>query len=124
MNISKQTVIAIAGVSTNEKKYGHKIFVDLLENGYCVFGINPKSGIVHKQKLYSSLEELPQKPELLILVVPPKIGLAIIHEAQKMGITNFWLQPGAESEEILQYCQENKLEVIHNSCFMVQQNIW
>ena len=124
MNFTKQTKITVVGVSQNPQKYGHKIFTDLLQAGYQVTGVNPKGGQVLNQKMYVSLDVLPEKPELLLIVVPPTVGITVLKKARDLKIENIWLQPGAESEELLTFAQENNMNLIHNACFMVQQKVW
>lgn len=128
MNYNKQTTIAVVGVSHDASKYGNRVFTDLVKAGYSVAGTNPKGGDVAGKNLYSSLEELvsdsDEPPELAIFVVPPEIGITVIANAKDLGITNVWLQPGAESEEIIEYAQEHNIHLVDNQCFMTDQGIW
>lgn len=124
MQHDKQTQITVAGVSANPEKYGHRIFRDLLKEGYDVVGVNPKGGTILDQEVFESLTNIPRKTELLILVVPAEIGINIIREAKDLGITNIWLQPGAEGDQIVQYAQANNLNLTYNKCFMTDQGIW
>ena len=124
MNFTKQTNITVVGVSQNSQKYGHKIFKDLLKAGYQVTGVNARGGTILDQKMYVSLDELPEKPELLLVVVPPAVGITVLKKARDLKIENIWLQPGAESEELLTFAQKNNMNLIHNACFMVQQEVW
>lgn len=39
--IDKKLHYGVIGASNDEEKYGHKVFRDLLENGYHVTPINP-----------------------------------------------------------------------------------
>ncbi len=124
MLYDQKTKIAVIGISADEEKYGHRIFRDLLGVNYTVVGVNPKGGEILGQKIYKSLEELPEKPELLLVVVPPDIGISVLQSAVVLGITDVWLQPGAESEELLRFAQENNLKLTHTDCFMVAHGIW
>lgn len=124
MQYNQKTKIAVIGVSSNPEKYGHRIFRDLIGANYTAVGVNPKGGIILGQKIFASLDEIPEKPELLLVVVPPNIGMSVLQTAVKLGITNVWLQPGAQSEELVQFAQENNLNLTHSNCFMVAQGIW
>lgn len=122
--ITKKTHIAVVGVSENSEKYGHKIFRDLVEAGYTVCGVNPKGGSVLGRELYSALSEITPQPELVINVVPPKIGLSVLKEAHDLGITNVWLQPGAESETLVKLAEELSITLTTNACFMIKEGVW
>lgn len=124
MNYSNKTQITLVGVSENTKKYGHKIFKDLLAANYDVVGINPKGSTILNQKIYKSLQEVNRNTQLLIMVVPPQIGINVIKEANKLGIKNVWLQPGAQSDVIIKYATTNNINLTYNKCFMVEQNLW
>jgi len=52
---------------------------------------------------------LPEVPEVLDMVVSPKIGKAFIEEAAVLGIKNIWLQPGTCNQEILELIKEKHL---------------
>ena len=54
------------------------------------------------------------------MVVPPKIGLETIKAAVANGYDNFWLQPGAESEEIIEYLEKNQKNYLAYACVMVE----
>lgn len=123
MNIHKTTAIAVVGVSQNPEKYGYRIFKDLLQNGYNVEGINSKGGIVLSKKLFAALSDLPSVPKVVIIVVPPQAGLAVLHECAELGITEVWMQPGAESPEALVLANELGIQLT-TACFMVHESIW
>ena len=124
MQYNKKTHIALVGVSDNQEKYGFKIFRDLLANGYNVTGVNPKGGTLLGKKIYTSLAKIPAQVELALLVVPPVVGIHVIQQAKQRGITEVWLQPGAQSEEIIEFAQKNDMHSTQNRCFMVAQNLW
>jgi predicted CoA-binding protein len=124
MNITKQTPIAVVGVSHDPEKYGAKIFRDLVEAGYQVVGVNPKGGQVAGQNLVVSLATIQPKPELVITVVPPTITEQVVAECLRLGIKQVWMQPGSESTTAIELAKKNDLEVISQACFMVQQQLW
>lgn len=124
MKYNKETQITLVGVSANTQKYGHKIFRDLLASDYDVVGVNPKGGSILNQEVYKSMEEVDRDTQLLIIVVPPEIGIEVVREVKNLGITNVWLQPGAQSDEIIKYAASNEINLIYNKCFMVEQGLW
>ncbi len=113
-------VFAVAGVSSNEAKYGTIAWRALREAGKRVYGINPRLSSLDGETIYPSIESLPECPDVLSLVVPAKIGLELAGEARAMGVKRIWMQPGAESSELLQWCAESGILAIHNQCVMVQ----
>ncbi|TCK98484.1 hypothetical protein EDC19_0906 [Natranaerovirga hydrolytica] len=109
---------AVIGASTNPDKYGYKIYKKLKKHEYNVYGINPKNDTLEGDKLYQSLSELPEKVDVVNFVVNPKIGIEAVKECAKLGIKYIWLQPGAESDELIQLAQAEGIEVIQ-ACVLV-----
>ena len=119
--LDSKNVFAVIGVSRDPEKYGHKVYKDLKKAGYTVYPINPKAENVDGDKCYNSLRELPERPDVVDIVVPPKITERIIKECKELGIKRVWMQPGSESEEAISFCKENNIEVVHSVCVMVER---
>ncbi len=120
----KEKQIALVGVSEREEKYGFKIFRDLIKSGFKVEGINPRGVSVLGRKIYKSLKELPNVPDLVITVVPHEVTERLVEECRELGIKELWMQPGSESALAIQKAKEYGISVAHNACFMVEKGIW
>jgi predicted CoA-binding protein len=116
----KDCTIAIVGATNDSSKYGNIIYRDLKSKNIKVYGINPKATTIDGDKAYHALADLGFIPDIIDMVVPPKIGLQTIKEAVANGYDNFWLQPGAESDEIIQYLEDNKKNYLAYACVMVE----
>lgn len=119
--IPKDNIYTVVGVSSNSEKYGYKVFKDLLDSGYKVYGVNPKGGEILGQKIYENLDDLPIKPDWLILVTQPEISEKIISEAIQLGIDNIWLQPGSENKSVIDVCQKAGINCISQACIMIKR---
>jgi len=106
---------AVVGDVTNKEKVAHRIVSVLREKGHDVYGVHPKGG----DGVYISLAALPQKPDVLCLVINPIAGADYLREAHVLGVQYAWLQPGADTEEILQLCRELHLEHVQ-ACVLVE----
>jgi uncharacterized protein len=116
---------AVVGVSTDTRKFGNIIFRDMRGAGYEVYGVHPSGESVEGETIYRSLSELPVKPEVVDIVVPPPVTEQVVRECHDLGLTRVWMQPGAASEEAVRFCQENNLKVIHGGpCAMVHKRRW
>ncbi|MCC5464993.1 CoA-binding protein [Pelosinus baikalensis] len=111
---------AVVGATDNKEKFGYKIFKVMLEAGFEVYPINTGVAEILGQKCYPTLKDLPIKPEAVDIVVPPKIGEKIMHECAEIGIKNVWLQPGADTPQVIRVAEELGLNVIHHACVMVE----
>jgi uncharacterized protein len=113
---------AVIGATTNHEKYGYRVLMDLNDGGYQVVGVNPKYQEINGIKVYPTIAAVPTKPHVVVSVVPPAVGRKIVDEVAAEGIKKMWFQPGAESKEIRERCQEKGISVMANgSCIMVDR---
>ncbi|MCK4822801.1 CoA-binding protein [bacterium] len=117
--LNKDNVIAVVGVSTDPHKWGWKIYKGLRSADFKVYPVNPKYRTVEKDICYPKLQTLPEKPDVVITIVPPKITEQIVEECKPLGIGKIWMQPGSESERSINFCKSNGIEVVYNACFVV-----
>jgi hypothetical protein len=119
--LEKSNLFAVVGASRDPSKYGHQVYRDLRAAGYKVYPVNPNADEILGDKCYSNLESLPELPQVVDLVVPPKVTNQIVKTCKKLGIRKVWMQPGSESETALNFCEENSIEVIHGVCVMIER---
>lgn len=105
----------VIGDVVTEGKYANKILNRFKEKGYRVSGVTHKTG----ENVYDCIGKVPFNIEAIDLCVNPKYGIDYLKEAKELGIKYVLIQPGAESEEILNYCKENNILAIEN-CALVQ----
>ncbi|MPZ54059.1 MAG: CoA-binding protein, partial [Acidimicrobiia bacterium] len=55
-------------------------------------------------------------------VVPADVGKVVAEEVIELGWDNVWLQPGAESPDLIDVLREAGISTIHDDCIMVQVN--
>jgi|AntAceMinimDraft_14_1070370.scaffolds.fasta_scaffold20209_3 predicted CoA-binding protein len=117
--LDKKNIFAVIGVSKNPEKYGHQIYQKLKKEGYKVYPINPNVSEILGNKCYSKLNELPTTPDIINIVVPPKITKEIVKECKELGINKVWMQPGSENREAIDYCKKNGIKVLYNICILI-----
>lgn len=119
--LDKKNIFAVVGASRNPEKYGHQVYRDLKEAGYEVYPVNPNAEEILGTKCYPALESLPVKPDVVDVVVPPKVTENIANTCKRLGITKVWMQPGSESESAIEFCESNNIDVMHSVCVMVER---
>ena len=120
MNPKEFRKIALVGASKNPVKYGNIILKDLVSKGYEVLPVNPKYDEIEGLKCHRSVKELPKGVDVIVFVVPPKVGLQVAKEAVETGFKRLWFQPGAESEEICEFLEKAGVEYSFGRCIMVE----
>ncbi len=119
--ILSKKIFAVVGSFRNEQKVAYQILKNLKSRGYEVYPVNPKTTEVDGEKCYSSLADLPQKPDVVDIVTPPEISLEIARQCKQLGIEYIWLQPGAEDQKVIDFCKENNIKCVYKTCIMLQR---
>lgn len=119
-----ERVFAIVGASNDREKYGNIIYRDLRDAGFKVYPVNPNVEEVEGDKAYPRLQDLPERADVADVVVPPRAGLKVADDAAEAGVTYFWLQPGAESDDVIQRASNHGLSVIWDQCIMVARRLY
>jgi uncharacterized protein len=115
-----QKVWAVVGASENRQKFGYKILMFLQKKGYKVYGVNPGTANINGIPCFPNLGSLPEKPDVVNLVVPPDVCGRVVEEGLKQGIKNFWIQPGAGDERVLETLMHAGVQLVFNHCVMVE----
>lgn len=111
---------AVVGATDNTEKFGYKIYKALKEAGYNVYPVNPGVNAILGDKCYGALKDLPIKPEVVNVVVPPRVGEQIMKDCSELGIKNVWLQPGANAASVVEAAQKAGLNVVDQSCILIE----
>ena len=94
--------VAIIGASSDRSKFGNKAVRAFLHQGYTVVPINPREAEIEGLTAYPSVLDAPGSIHMASFYVPPSIGLRVIEEVAQKGITEVWINPGAESPALVQ----------------------
>lgn len=116
-------VVAIVGASDNPSKYGNRIFRDLKAKGFTVYPVNPTQDAIDGEPAYADLGDLPETPDIVDFVVPPPRTLRLLARAKELGLMRVWIQPGAESEAVIDYLDANGFDYMANACIMVHSRV-
>ncbi|MCB2223805.1 MAG: CoA-binding protein [Actinobacteria bacterium] len=117
------TTIAVVGATDDPDKFGGRIYRDLKAKGFRVFAVNPNRDTVDGDTAYPTLADLPEAPTIVNFVVPPPRTLRILEQCRELGLMNVWVQPGAESPEVLAALEEGGFHYLASSCIMVRSRV-
>ena len=94
-------IIAIIGASADRSKYSNKAVRAFVRQGYTVIPIHPKETEVEGLKAYKSVVDVPGPIDMASLYLPPSIGERVLEDVAKKGIAELWVNPGADSPELV-----------------------
>ena len=116
--MEKMKTIAIIGASGDRQKFGNKAVRAYLKQGYTVYPVNPKETQIENLPVFKSIAEVPIRPNLISVYLPPPVLLKILPDIAARGCDEFWLNPGTESDEVLAEAERLGLNVIQ-ACSIV-----
>ncbi|HUK82169.1 MAG TPA: CoA-binding protein [Verrucomicrobiae bacterium] len=114
--MSKPTV-AIIGASADRSKFGNKSIHAHLRAGYDVYPVNPKEEIIEGLKCYKTVLDVPAALDRISLYLLPAIGVKVLNDIAKKGCKELWVNPGAESAELIEKAQTLGLNAIFACSF-------
>lgn len=119
--IAAHYTYVVVGASSDKSKYGHRVYRDILSAGWRVYPVNPRGGKLLGNKVYTSLQEIPEKIDVMVMVVPPQVSEKIVIQAKQLGIDKIWFQPGSESGKALEFCREQGIRYQTEACIMMER---
>ncbi len=111
--IMEQKVFAVVGDTLNEQKYAYQIKHELIGNGYIVYPVG---------KELASLNDVPGEIDIIDLCIHPAKGIHLLKENKK-SVKGVLIQPGAESEEIIAYLQQEEIPYLEG-CVLVGLDLY
>lgn len=105
--------VAVLGASSDRSKYGNISVRAHLENGYEVYPVNPKGGQIEGLTVYPSLADVPvERLNRITVYLPPDAVLGMLDQIAAKGCDEFWLNPGADRNDVVVRAQELGLNTI------------
>lgn len=104
--------VAVVGASSDRRKFGNKALRAFKAVGYRVIPINPSEREVEGMATYASVLDVPERIDMATVYVQPEVGLRLLPEFEQKQIEEIWINPGADSPELLAEARGRNLNVI------------
>jgi predicted CoA-binding protein len=95
-------VVAVIGASPDRAKFGNKAVRAFANQGYTVVPIHPREEQIEGWKAYKSVLDVPGTIDMATMYLAPAIGMRVVEEVAQKGIPEVWLNPGADSPELVE----------------------
>ena len=117
--------VAIVGMSDKPARASYFVSTYLLSSsGYRVYFVNPilaaKGKEVLGQKVYASLEDLPEIPDVVDVFRRHEDLPSVAEEAVAIGAKTLWLQLGSWNEEAAAIAEKGGLNVVMDQCIKIE----
>jgi len=105
--------IAIIGASSDRHKFGNKALRAYASWGYDVFPVHPRESIIEGHVAYRSILDIPvDQLDRVSLYLPPERALDVLEEIARKPVREVWLNPGVDSEEVIDKARALSLPII------------
>jgi len=104
--------VAVVGASNHRGKFGNKALRAFQDAGYTVVPINPHESEVEGIAAYKSVLDVPGPIDMATVYVQPDVAYRLLDEFERKQIPEIWLNPGADSDDVLDEARRRKLNVI------------
>ncbi|MCB9865184.1 MAG: CoA-binding protein [Phycisphaerales bacterium] len=119
--MADQTV-AILGASTNRAKYGNIAVRAYIDQGWTVYPVNPRADEIEGLKCYATLGDVPGHLDRVSVYLPPAILLDALDDIAAKAPDEVWLNPGTESDAVLEKAKGLGLNVIQ-ACSIIDVGV-
>ncbi|KAH9253991.1 hypothetical protein BASA81_008115 [Batrachochytrium salamandrivorans] len=93
-----------------------RLHTTLIRGQKQVFRVNPG---VATDEVFPSLTAIGKHVDVVNLVINPTKGPAVVEEMVRLGIKYLWIQPGAESQQVISLAESKGIQV-HKGCVLVE----
>lgn len=97
----KAKTVAVIGASADRRKFGNKGTRAFVAAGWRVFPVNPNEATIEGLPAVASVADIPDALDVVSLYVPSAVGLRLLPAIAAAAPEEIWLNPGAESIELL-----------------------
>jgi predicted CoA-binding protein len=104
--------VAVVGASSDRSKFGNKALRAFQAQGFRVIPVNPNEREIEGMRAYGSVLDVPGTIDVASVYVQPDVAIELLSEFEQKQIGEIWINPGAESDELLVEARRRKLNVI------------
>ena len=108
--------IAMVGLSSDWSRPSNFVAKYMLDRGFTVIPVNPKSDEILGQKCYPDLESIPVPVDIVDIFQRSERVEPFVDSAINIGAKLVWMQLGVVNEQAALKAQQAGLEVVMNRC--------
>ena len=118
--LTKYKTIAVVGLSSNPARPSYGVTEYMQSAGYHIIPVNPNETDVLGEPSYASLEEVPQKIEIVDVFRRPEEVPSVVDAAIRAGAKVIWLQLGIANEAAAEKARTAGITVVMDACILVE----
>jgi predicted CoA-binding protein len=118
--LTKYKTIAVVGLSSNPTRPSYGVTEYMQGSGYKIIPVNPNETDVLGEPSYASLDEVPQKIEIVDIFRRPEEVPPVVDAAIRAGAKVIWMQQGIANEPAAEKARAAGITVVMDACILVE----
>jgi predicted CoA-binding protein len=110
--------IAVVGLSSKRFRASFGVSDYMQAAGYRIIPINPREGEVLGEKSYPTLEDVPEKIDLVNIFRRSEHVAPLVDSAIRLGAKAVWMQEGVEDDAAAARARAAGLDVVMDRCLL------
>jgi predicted CoA-binding protein len=118
--LTKYKTIAVVGLSSNPARPSYGVTEYMQSAGYHIIPVNPNETDVLGEPSYASLEEVPQKIEIVDIFRCPNEVPSVVDAAIRVNAKVIWMQLGIAHEAAAEKARAAGITVVMDACILIE----
>ena len=110
--------IAVVGLSSRRSRPSYGVSEYMQSNGYRIIPVNPNETEILGEKVFASLDEIPERIDIVDIFRRPECVPEIVDAAIRIGAKGVWMQEGVIHDEAAGKARAAGLEVVMDRCIL------
>lgn len=108
--------IAVVGLSSKPSRPSFGVAEILQTSGYRIIPVNPGESQILGEKCYVTLEEIPEKIDIVDVFRRPEFVAEVVDAAIRIGARAIWMQEGVVDERSAERARRAGIFVVMDRC--------
>jgi uncharacterized protein len=118
--LTQTKTIAVVGLSSDQSRPSYSVTKYIQSKGYRIIPVNPYEREVLGEKAYATLNEVPEKIDLVNIFRRAEEAGQFVDQAIALGIKAVWMQDEVVDKAAAQRAVEAGLDVVMDDCILRQ----
>ena len=116
--LKSSRTIAVVGLSSRKFRPSHGVAEYLQSVGYRIIPVNPHEREVLGEKSYATLEDIPEKIDIVDIFRRPEYVPEIVESAIRIKARAIWMQEGVIHPEAAEKARRAGIAVVMDNCIL------
>ena len=121
--LTKYKTIAVVGLSSNPARPSYGVTEYMQSAGYHIIPVNPNETDVLGEPSYASLEEVPQKIDIVDIFRCPDQVPPVVDAAIRAGAKVIWMQQGITNPAAAAKARAAGLLIVEDACILIEHRL-